>query len=101
MLFEEVLNRYLAQKLIEKAMGATSCAIAMLVKKPSGRNQLAFDYRELNKRVVACLWPLLLLGDCLDCMGLAVFLSSLDVNGCRGKPKPFGIPVSIWHLSLD
>ena len=80
-LFEEVLNRYLAQKLIEKAMGATSCAIAMLVKKPSGRNQLAFDYRELNKRVVACLWPLPLLGDCLDCMGLAVFLSSLDVNG--------------------
>ena len=79
--FEVVLNRYLSQGLVEKAMNATNSAIAMLVKKPSGRHQLAFDYRELNKRCVACLWPLPLLGDCLDSMGLATFLSSIDVNG--------------------
>ena len=89
LLFEEVLMRYLKQGLIEKAMKATNCVNAMLVKKPSGRNQLAFDYRELNRRVSACLWPLPLLGDCLDCMSLAIYLTSLDVNGAY-----FSIPVA-------
>jgi hypothetical protein len=85
--FKIVLDRYLAQKLIRTIANPECTSPCMLVKKKGGRNQFAIDYRELNKRSKACLFPLPLLVDCLDALGLASFNSSLDINGAYHSIK--------------
>ena len=79
--FKAVLDRYLKQNLIRVIADPTCTSPCMLVRKKGGRNQFAIDYRELNKRSRPYLFPLPLLVDCLDALGLANFNSSLDING--------------------
>jgi hypothetical protein len=76
----KVIDRNLSMDLIEhsRAPYASRC---VLVRKSSGRHQLAVCLNTLNSRCVHNSYPLPLIRDNLDCLAAKKFISSIDICG--------------------
>lgn len=79
-IFLQTINKYKKAGLIEPSAGGYA-ARAILVKKSSGRHQLAGNYIKINRVTPKNTYPLPLIKDNLDCLGRATYLSSLDICG--------------------
>ena len=76
----KILERNLEGNLIEPSRSAYASRI-LLVKKPSGRHQIASNLGPLNQKVRKNAYPLPLISDNLFYLGQARHLSSIDISG--------------------
>ncbi len=76
----KIINKNLNNNLIETSRSAYASRI-LLVRKPSGRHQIASNLTPLNNRVRKNAYPLPLIVDNLLYLDHCVHLSSIDVSG--------------------
>ena len=76
----DVIDNDLKKKVIEPSISDV-CSAVILVRKRGNRNKVATYFKEFNAQTVVFPYPLPLLGDCIDCLSKAKFLSSLDIVG--------------------
>ena len=76
---DKVLQEMLDAGVIRPSTSAwASCPI--LVRKKDGRLRYAIDFRQVNKKTVKDVYPLPLLGECMDALEGNQFFSALDAN---------------------
>ena len=77
---QKILHKNLMLELIETSRSAYACKI-LLVRKPSGRHQIAANLTPLNNKTRKNAYPLPLIQDNLFYLNHTVHLSSVDISG--------------------